>query len=236
MRTELSEATTRAWRALGTCGVWWTGEERLAIAREARAARDCALCRTRKAASIPQAVAGEHAVATDLFSAAIEAIHRIVSDPGRLSETWYQRTVATGLSAEAYIELLGVVSMTTAVDTFDRALGAPLRTLPPAGAGEPSRRRPVGAKPGLGWMPMLAPADVTDDDPPLYAIAGRGGGNVQRALSLVPQVMMQFWEMFEPMYLHQNAMRDFGREYRAVSHAQIEMMAARVAVQNQCVY
>jgi alkylhydroperoxidase family enzyme len=168
--------------------------------------------------------------------AAIEAIHRIVSDPGRLSEVWYQKTIAAGLSEEAYVELLGVVAMTTAVDTFDRALGSSLRTLPTAGAGEPSRRRPVGAKPGLGWMPMLAPADVTDDDPPLYAIAGRGGGYVQRALSLVPLAMMQFWEMFEPMYLHQTAMRDFGREYRAVSHAQIEMMAARVAVQNQCVY
>jgi hypothetical protein len=31
-------------------------------------------------------------------------------------------------------------------------------------------------------------------------------------------------------------MRDFGREYRAIGHAQIEMLAARVAVRNQCVY
>lgn len=236
MRLELGEAIERAWRAVGACGVWWTGEERVTIAHEARAARDCALCRTRKAAPMPQAVPGSHAAATDLSPAAIEAIHRIVSDPGRLSKAWYQRTLAAGLGEEAYVELLGVGAMTTAVDTFDRALGASLRELPPAGAGQPSRRRPVGAKPGLGWMPMVAPADVTDDDPPFYAIAGRGGGNVQRALSLVPQAMMQFWEMFEPMYLHQNAMRDFGREYRVVSHAQIEMMAARVAVQNQCVY
>ena len=236
MRLELGEAIERAWRAVGACGVWWTGEERVTIAREARAARDCALCRERKAAPIPQVIVGAHMTATALSPAATEAIHRIVTDPGRLSEAWYQRTIASGLGEEAYVELLGVVAMTTAVDTFDRALGAPLRVLPPADAGQPSRRRPVGAKPGLGWMPMLAPADVTDDDPPLYAIAGRGGGNVQRALSLVPQAMMQFWEMFEPMYLHQNAMRDFGREYRAVSHPQIEMMAARVAVQNQCVY
>jgi len=31
-------------------------------------------------------------------------------------------------------------------------------------------------------------------------------------------------------------MRDFGREYRAINHAQIEMLAARAAVRNQCVY
>ena len=236
MRTDLSEALTRAWRANGACGVWWTGEERLTIVLEARAARDCPLCLERKAVPIPQVIAGKHTVETTLSPAATEAVHRIVTDPGRLSEAWYRRTIASGLTEEAYVELLSVVAMTTAVDTFDRALGAPLRTLPPAGEGKPGRRRPVGAKSGLGWMPMLAPADVTDDDPPLYAIADRGGGNVQRALSLVPQAMMQFWEMFEPMYLHQNAMRDFGREYRAVSHPQIEMMAARVAGQNQCVY
>lgn len=236
MRTKLNEAITRAWRALGACGVWWTGEERLTIAREARAARDCALCRARKAAPIPQAVAGTHDTATALSPAAIEAVHRIVSDPGRLSEAWYKRTIASGLTEEAYIELLGVVSVTTAVDTFDRALGAPLRPLPAAAVGEPSRRRPAGAKPGLGWMPMLAPEDVTADDPPLYTSGGRSGGNVHRALSLVPEAMMQFWDLFEPMYLHQSQMRDFGREYRAITHAQIEMTAARVAVRNQCVY
>lgn len=85
-------------------------------------------------------------------------------------------------------------------------------------------------------MPMLAPEDVEPDDPPLYATGGRIGGNVHRALSLVPEAMMQFWDLFETMYLPQDAMRDFAREYRAISHAQIEMLAARVAVLNRCVY
>src|SRR6185503_12295045 len=98
MRTDLDQAVTRAWQALGTCGVWWTGEERLTIAREARAARSCALCYTRKSAPIPQAVTGAHTVATALSPAAIEAIHRIVSDPGRLSSAWYARTIAFGLT------------------------------------------------------------------------------------------------------------------------------------------
>ena len=57
MRRELNDALTRAWQTLGARGVWWSGEERLLIAREARAARDCALCRARKEAAIPQAVA-----------------------------------------------------------------------------------------------------------------------------------------------------------------------------------
>ena len=133
-------------------------------------------------------------------------------------------------------KLLSVVAITTAVNTFDRARGAAPRALPSPLSGAPTRCRPAGAKPGLGWMPMLAPEDVTSDDPPLYSAAGRIGGNVHRALSLVPQAMMQFWDMFEAMYLPQDAMRDFDREYRAICHAQIEMLAARVAVRNQCVY
>jgi hypothetical protein len=236
MRQELRKAVPKAWRGLGEPGVWWTGLERVTIARETRAARLCVLCRTRKAALSPHAAPGMHDSSTDLSSPAVEAIHRIVSDPGRLSEAWYKRTTTSGLTDEAYVELLAVVSIVTAVDTFDRGCGAPLRALPDAAPGEPSRRRPRGAKPGLGWMPMLAPEDVTSDDPPLYSSAGRIGGYVHQALSLVPAAMMQFWDLFEAMYLPQDAMRDFGREFRAITHAQIEMLAARVAVRNQCVY
>jgi len=236
MRPELTKALDTAWRELGEPGVWWTGGERLRILSEARTARQCELCRVRKAALSPHTVAGCHDFATDLPAAAIEAIHRIVSDPGRLSEAWYRRTIELGLSDEAYVELLAVVAIATAVDTFDRARGSPLRQPPAAVAGKPTRHRPAGARPGLGWMPMLAPEDVTPDDPPLYSSAGRIGGNVHRALSLVPQAMMQFWDMFEAMYLPQDAMRDFAHEYRAINHAQIEMLAARVAVLNQCVY
>ncbi len=236
MRQELRSALARTWQALGTTGVWWTADDRLKIAAETRAARDCSLCAARKAAMLPAGIAGRHAAATDLADAAIEAIHRIATDPGRLSEGWYKRVVALGLDDESYIELLSVVAITTAVDTFDRAAGRARRSLPAAHQGVPRRRRPKGAKPGLGWMPMLAPEDVMPDDPPLYAARGRIGGNVHRALSLVPEAMMQFWDMFEAMYLPQEAMRDFGREYRAIDHAQIEMLAARVAVRNQCVY
>jgi hypothetical protein len=236
MRQDLGDAVTVAWQGLGEVGVWWTGADRLQIASEARTARGCAVCRERKAALIPHMVAGTHVSSTKLSASAIEAIHRIVSDPGRLSEAWYRGTTSADLGEEAYVELLSVVAITVAIDTFDRACGAELRALPDATAGEPNRRRPAGAKPGLGWMPMLAPEDVAPEDPPLYASAGRIGGNVHRALSLVPRAMMQFWEMFEEMYLPQDAMRDFEREYRAISHPQIEMLAARVAVRNQCVY
>lgn len=240
LRADLSDALDAGWRQIGTPGTWWTGEERVAIAAETRQAAGCALCLARRQAASAAMVSGQHDKAVDLPPSAIEAIHRIRTDSGRLGSNWYQSLVASGLSDERYVELLSVVAIVVAVDTFRRAAGLALLPLPSPKAGEPSRRRPQGAKPGLAWMPTLAPEDRVAHDPDLYreqpGPRQRGGGNVHRALSLVPPSMIHWWDMFEPMYLPASAMRDFGREYRAISHAQIEMLAARVAALNQCVY
>jgi hypothetical protein len=42
--------------------------------------------------------------------------------------------------------------------------------------------------------------------------------------------------MANTLYLRGDQMRDFGTEYRAISHAQIEMIAGRVSALNQCLY
>jgi hypothetical protein len=234
IRDELLLAQDKAWRSLGRTGVWWTGSERLDILRETRHARGCALCARRKETLSPASVTGSHDACTELTAPAVEAIHRLVADPGRLSRGWYEALLARGLDDVRYIELLSVVAITTAIDTFDVALGRSPRALPEARGGTPTRRRPRGAREGLAWMATLAPQDVDSDDPPLYV--GRLGGNVHLSLSLVPEAMIAFWDMFETMYLPNPAMRDFAREYRAITHAQIEMLAARVAVLNRCTY
>jgi len=82
-------AHRRAWERLAAPGAWWTGAERVAIAAEVRASRTCALCHERKAALSPHALAGEHAAAGGLPAPAVEAAHRIASDPGRLTHAWY---------------------------------------------------------------------------------------------------------------------------------------------------
>ena len=240
MRADLSASLLTAWRRLGEAGTWWSGAERLAIAAETRQAVHCALCASRKRVVSASMVSGEHERAVGLPAAAIEAIHRIRTDSGRLGEGWYRSVIAAGLADEQYVELLSVLAIVVATDTFHRIVGLPLLPLPAAKAGQPSRRRPVRAKPGLAWMPTLAPDDRTADEPDLYRdLPGpreRVGGNVQRALSLVPDSMIHWWDLFETMYLPGPAMRDFDREYRAISHAQIEMLAARVAALNQCLY
>ncbi len=240
VRYDLTRSLEAAWRRLAEAGTWWTGAERVAIAAETRQAVHCELCRARRQAVSAAMVSGRHDNAVALPPAAIEAIHRIRTDSGRLGASWYQSLIAAGLSEERYVELLSVVAIVVAADTFRRAAGLPRLSFPSAKPGEPSYRRPHGAKPGLAWMPTLAPEDRTADDPDLYrdhpGPRERGGGNVHRALSLVPEAMIHWWDMFETMYLPAPAMRDFAHEYRAISHAQIEMLAARVAALNQCVY
>src|SRR5688500_12860794 len=101
VRDDLAEAHERFWRRLAAPGAWWSGAERVAIAAETRAARGCRLCGERKQALSPSAVSGTHDRATELSSAAVEAIHRVTTDPGRLSRAWLDRTLAEGVSVEA---------------------------------------------------------------------------------------------------------------------------------------
>lgn len=240
VRADLMTTQTDAWSAIGAPGTWWTGAERVAIAAQTRHAASCRLCAARKEALSPSMVAGDHDSLDVLAAPAIEAIHRIRNDSGRLGHAWYRGLIDTGLSEQRYVELVSVIAVTVAVDTFRRAAGLAPWPLPQAQPGEPSRHRPAGAKPGVAWMATLLPNDRTADDPDLYQTEPgpprRGGGYVHHALSLVPRSMMHWWDMFEVMYLPSAAMRDFGREYRAISHAQIELLASRVAALNQCVY
>ena len=107
----------RDWERLRAPGAWWTGAERVAIARQTRLAEDCALCRERAATLSPASVAGECSPDLLLPQAAVDAIHKLITDKSRLSEQWYRQVVsAEGMSEERYIELLGVLVHVFAVD------------------------------------------------------------------------------------------------------------------------
>ncbi|MYF85779.1 MAG: hypothetical protein F4178_04635 [Rhodospirillaceae bacterium] len=113
-------------------------------------------------------------------------------------------------------------------------MGLPRHALPAPAPGEPRRRRPAGAKDGLAWMPTVAPEDVTQAEAGMYD--GLAAVNIHRALSLVPAEVVGFFDLDAEHYLPDAQLRDFGTEYRALTHAQIEFLAARVSAINQCVY
>jgi hypothetical protein len=91
--------------------MWWDAARRVAIAAQTRHAPHCALCRRRKEALSPATIEGKHDSLDELPETVIEVIHRVRSDPGRLSERWFRDVVATGLREEEYVETVSIVAM-----------------------------------------------------------------------------------------------------------------------------
>jgi len=233
IREAILDAHRNAWRRIARPGTWFDGLTRLAIAAECRNAPGCGLCAERKAALSPYGVDGAHDSRGNLPEAIVEIVHRIVTDPARLKRQWYEGILADGMADTEYVEIVGVVCSTVSVDTFAHAMGMPAPDLPAPETGAPSRRRPPGVKPGLAWVPWIAPEDATEDEADLYI---NGASNIRRALMSVPDEQRGFFDLVHAQYLSGSEITDFTTDYRAISRAQIELVAGRVSALNQCFY
>lgn len=230
----LRGALDEEWERFARPGSWWTGAERIAIADAARAATGCRLCAQRRGALSPNAVSGRHDGDSSLPEAVVDAVHRITSDPGRLSSGWYAAALASGLTPEQLIELVSVLSILILGDSLARACGAPVSALPPPRAGEPTRLRPPGAEIHNAWVPMVHPDRAEGDLKQLYEMVKRGAGfvfNVVRALTLVPDELRGFIGTFRVSYSTHGAPPPDGLE-----RPQMELLAASVSSMNDCFY
>ena len=238
IRPELTSSHDRVWRSLAAPGTWLTAAERVDVAREVRGARDCRFCRERKESPLPMSIEGRHqAVMADMPYARVELIHKLVTDPGRISRAWVKGLFAEGMSDAEYVEISGLVSAVLVVDTFHLAMGLPLRTLPEPEAGEPSKRRPRTAVPDDAYVPMIPADGLVDDYQDLYE-PGLPVANVHRAFSLVPEVtrlandlMASHYFPYEQVIRYTDADHDY-----AINKTQIELTAARVSRHNDCFY
>jgi len=197
-------------------------------------ARECAHCAAIKAALSPNAVRGAHDTLGALSTAEVELVHRVVADPGRLSERWAHSVLAQGLSEGEYVEIVGIVAMVMMMDAFCRALGVPERALPAPREGAPTRYAPPGAKKQAAWLPIVEPEDAVEADGPMYP--SPKAGYIYRALSSVPQSLRDYWALASCHYLPSEAIYQFDRSVRAISRPQTEVIAARVSALHQCAY
>jgi hypothetical protein len=234
VRSDLVDAHERAWQAIAAPGTWLDGARRIAVAAEIRKARDCAHCARIKAALSPAGVPGAHETLGALGAAEVELIHRVVGDPGRLSEKWAQSVLARGLSEGEYVEIVGLCAMVMMLDTCLRALGLPERALPAPAPGAPSRYRPAGAKKKAAWLPLVEPEDATEADGPMYP--NPKAGYIYRGLSLVPQSLRDYWALANCHYLPGEWVYRFDQTIRALLRPQIEVIAARVSALHLCAY
>ena len=234
VRDDLRAAHSRFWESLARPGNWWSGAERIAIAAASRRATTCTLCRERKAAVSAGAVQGEHDSDGVLAECAVDVVHRVTTDPGRLSQNWFDAVRAGGLSEEQYVEIIGIVVALISVDAFCRGMGVPLHALPEPQSGEPDHYRPAAAQAGTGWVAMIPNGRALGAEKGLFGPGGRTA-NVIRAMSLVPDAVRTLLDLSKAHYLSPEEMTDL-RRGRTLDRAQIELIAGRVSALRECFY
>ena len=216
----LVQAHANSWETIGAPGDYFSGADRVAMVHASREALTCLLCEERKAALSPFAVDGEHETSSSLPAVIIDVIHRIRTDPGRLTKEWFDRLT---LSNEEYVEVVSVVASAVIIDTLHNALGLGVPPLPRVKQGLPRRKANAAAVMDGAWVPILnAPQVMSDTGLPEVP-------NITRALGLVPSANSLFFGTFRPHY----ALKDLPL---SISQAQAEFVASRVSAINECFY
>ena len=208
-------AHTATLQAIAEPGSWWSGEDRLAIARATRSAPSCVLCaETDPATRLETDDGREHDNDGTLPPIAVEAVHSIRNDSGRLTRRWFDNVIDMGMLPESYVELVAVTASSIIVDTFAQGIGAEPPPLPDAVPGAPSLERSDDVVDADAWLP----------------VAREGRANILRSLGLVPDASQLFFQAFESSYY----MRPDSRF--SLDRSQVELVAARVSAANECFY
>ncbi len=215
----MRQARLAARSGLGAAGDWLTGAERIEVWQHVRDAESNELDRARLAALSPTAVEGRHEAGQLLDATDVEVVHRVASDPGRLTRRWADEAIDE-LGEERYTELVAVVAVARVLDRFDDAIGDPRSPLPTPVAGEPSRVRPDGVGDVGAWVSQsLAPALA----------------NVARTFSLVPTTNRLWRGLVDSHYSRGPQFLEWVW-HRALSRPQVELVAARTTSLNECFY
>ena len=228
-----------AWDYLSNPGSWWTGAQRLAIAQSSRDARNCPLCVERKSALSPFSVQGDHAATSQLLTlpdTVRDAVHRISTDPARLTGSWVDGLIDEQFNHGHYVEMVSVIVTLISIDSFHLALGIPVEDLPEAARGEPDRYWPAGADIDVAWVPMIYPDKLSEREADIYSGAAQTG-HVIRAMSLVPDAVRQLNALSAAHYLPTpEVMKMDSCGSLILSRPQTELIAARTSVLNDCFY
>ena len=200
-------------KAIAAPGAWWSGADRLAIVRAARTAPTCVYC-AQRVELVRAATDGEHDSDGELPPIAVEAVHAILNDSGRLTRRWFDDVIDMGLLPEAYVELVAVTASSVILDTFAQGVGLDMPELPEPIAGAPTLERSYDVEEAGAWLPL----------------ARQGRANILRSLGLVPSALKLFFGAFGRSYYMEPDSRF------ALNRAQVELVAARVSAVNECFY
>lgn len=221
VRDDLAEAHELAWWHVARPGSWWTGAQRVELARTvllAIAADDP--LPPWAAVSMSDRLPADR-VAPD---AAHDVVYRIARHAGTMTADVY-RHAADELGALAYVELCGIASTVAAVAHFCRNIGVAVPDLPEPLPGDPTCEQPDEiARSELNWVPVAAPPDRV--------------AAVVQACTAVPGEQENTWRMANVQYMPVEEMvhPDWMRRVDGLTRPQTELVAARVAQLRECFY
>lgn len=222
LTTTLKQAHAQSWLDISKPGDFFSGTQRTNIVFAARESLTCDLCTKRKAALSPNSITGQHEDSSGLDSVVVDIIHRIRTDPGRLTRAWFDE-VTGHIGVPAYVEITSVVATAVIIDTLHNALGLGVPEIPPPARGKMKRLVNHDAIDAGAWVPVLsAPDTMADTGLPQVP-------NIARALGLLPNALALFFNTFRPHYALKNI--DL-----SITQSQAEFVAARVSAMNECFY
>ena len=164
----------------------------------------------------------------------VNVIHRLVTNPGRLSKRWFQEALSNGMEEAEFIGVISVSVQALAIDIFSASIGMEVPPLPIAKAGQPPRQWPSEAKKGPGWVCTIAPEDAGPNFVDFYA--NDRHFYIRRSLTLVPQETRRLWALLNSMYLEDPRLFELEGLERGISRAQMEFLAARTSALLECYY
>ena len=152
----------------------------------------------------------------DLAPAAARAAARLAASP-HVDADWVNGLLADGLTSEAYVEVIGIVGRVSAVDSLMFGIGAQPQPFPIPAEGEPTRMMADGAAMNGALAPTVGPPGAPS------------------ALSAVPAEVDAMFELHGVLYLSLEEMGDPAIE-KTLTRAQMELIAARTSLLNDCFY
>ncbi len=146
-----------------------------------------------------------------------ELVWRFTNAAHTIRASWPGSMAEAGVSSERYVEVLGIVARLRAIDTFSFAVGAPPPELPESDDATPTGRVAGSASIDGGWVPTV------------------GRAQAPTALSLLPSEHQAMHDLHGVFYLSIEEMSDLDA-HRGLHRAQMELVASRTSLLNECFY
>ena len=229
VRDDLDAAHADSFANIGSAGTWGTGAQRIAVAAATRKAGiDAGLLEAPDGAA-PAADAKLSKVVT-------EVIEKLAVSPATFEQADYERVLAAGLTDAEYVEMVGLVARMCDLDIFARGIGVPLRPLPDARPGQPSRQRPKSAVVEQAWVPTVPNLPAGGEEAKsLYD--GEQRPYIIRSLSLVPQEFQAHRVLEGVQYSPFGKVFDYHHQtHEGLTRPQCEIVAGRISARNECFY